>query len=205
MGEARVESGLIGKLARTRSDRAAYPGSSIRGESGDWEAVLPSPNRDASSCNLRSRIRGARLNPSTDLALQECAVVSLCKPPSGEQDSIRRVRFGPETKPTSVLRRNRWLKPQTTVIRHGLPSRHHVLGVRFAECVCSPKHRTLSRGARPAHANDCGTAEARGEVGGRLAASRCEPRGSTKPSSGQASCCSTSCRGLDAPIHPPAA
>ena len=107
-------------------------------------------NRDASSCNLGSRVRGARLNPSA-ASRRRSARLSLCvNEPSGEQDSIRRVRFGPETKPTSVLRRNRWLKPQTTVIRHGLPSHHHVAGVRFTECVCSQKHRTVSRGARPA-------------------------------------------------------
>ena len=80
-GEARADSAEVGELARTRSDRAVHPESSIRGKSCDWRSSgaiqLDCANRDAVSCNLRSRIRGARLNPSTDLALQECAVVPL--------------------------------------------------------------------------------------------------------------------------------
>ena len=78
------------------------------------------------------------------------ARLSLCvNQPSKEQNSTRQVRFGPETLPTSVLRRNRWLKPKTTVIRHGLAKGHHVLNVRFAEFVCREQHPDFDYKGRP--------------------------------------------------------
>ena len=56
-------------------------------------------DRDASSCNLKSRVGGARLNPSADLALQECTVVSLFEPTVGRArlNPSGQVRAGDKT------------------------------------------------------------------------------------------------------------
>ena len=97
--EARVGSGRSTNPRGHEATELPIQGARSEANPAIGGALNHHANRDASSCNLRSRIRGARLNPSTDLAPQECAVVSLSEPAVGRArlNPSGQVRAGDKT------------------------------------------------------------------------------------------------------------